>query len=133
MGEDSDLRLLTAREAAALLGVSLKTFRDLGIPRVRLRRGAGHPRYTRALLSAWVQQQQETTSCPSTAPSAPGGPPAAGSRSPAKNGSSSGKVVPFGTTTSRSTEPAFAEAAGLANSKRPPPTLRVVERRSGAD
>lgn len=49
---DEHLFLLTAAQAAAILGVDVKTLRDSGVPYVIIRT---HRRYTRALLLSWIE------------------------------------------------------------------------------
>jgi hypothetical protein len=52
---EHDLTLLTAADAAAMLGIDPKTFRGLGAPYVQI---GAHRRYTRASLRRWVERQK---------------------------------------------------------------------------
>ena len=54
-GQDSELRLLTAKEAAARLGVDVKTFRAMGLPFILAGKSR---RYTLALLAEGLRRQQ---------------------------------------------------------------------------
>jgi hypothetical protein len=67
-GEDTglvtDLQLLIAQKAAAILEVDVKTFRGMGADFIRVGKSK---RYTVSLLRAWLQRNVQE--CPAAAPS----------------------------------------------------------------
>ena len=95
-----DLRLLTAQEAAAELGVDVKTLRLWSPPAIVL--GGGTKRYTRALLRDWLAQQRRD-----------GWQVEKRSPSRAKNTSRAGQGRITGKSHSPSTVIEFEKAAGL--------------------
>jgi hypothetical protein len=109
-----DLMLLTAQQAAALLGVDPKTLRRWGPPYVQMPGGAR--RFRRSALRVWIEQhQQEGTSAAVVAAAV------SRSRARARNAWSGWKAVARGRSNSASTVLDFAEVAGLRPRKPPAP------------
>lgn len=112
MPDTDALALLTAKEAAAILRVDVKTFRAMPVPFVT----AGlSRRYTRAILASWLERSVQ---CPT--PLAPRG-KRQGGKLPGSNISGSGQGRRIGRLPSGSNIIEFEKVAGL--TIEPPPRL----------
>lgn len=122
MAEPGALTLLTAKEAAAILRVDVKTFRAMPVPYIT----AGlSRRYTVAILQSWLERSVQ---CPAT--QAPRAKRPRGS-SPASNTSGNGRARRTGKSPFGSNIIEFEKVAGLKIEPPPPPSRSSGGRKSG--